>query len=1027
MDGAALVGREHELAVLDEAIERATRGERAVVMLVGEPGIGKTRLLDEVARRVAAVGGRAAWGRTSELGLTEAYWPWLQIVRALATVDDVLPQLAQVDIHADASARLARFEDVVAFLARRAASASPLALLLDDAHAADPSSLQLLEHLVTRLDGLRIVVAIASRDGDATPASATMLARIQRGARRLLLGRLGRDEVATLVGGRGDAARVWELSEGNPLFVEELVAAAVEGTSQLPRLSSVRAVIADRIARLPAATANVLGAAAVVGRVFRASVAAEIAGVADHEIVARLAPAVRLGMVTTMTADRYRFSHALVAEVIADELEPSERARLHLRAAGILDRRGGDDASAIAHHLLAAGHLAAEAAVAAAERAAALASARLAFEDAAALLERALEALGLSAPGDRRRRVELTCALAEALQHAAQHERAVLLCDEVAPVARDLDVELFARVVLVRGLHYRYAHTDAMLVTLLREAVDQLGVAPDTGTVRALRARALARIAAAEQPAIDPQGPMATAREAIAQAATLGDRDRLDVLWTATSALVEYADPDELVQILDETLRLATALGDRVRVVHTLLRQCFNTLDLVDRNAFDLQLDQLRACTLALNVPRWIRALHLVDSLVASLEGRFADADVAVDAAIAAARGDEQGTWLIELHRALSAPARGLTVTPEQRALLFSYTPARPAFAAWIAALECDVAETREALAQIPASSRADSDFLPLVATAIALAGTLEQAESMYRLVLPRRGRIVVATMAGSTVIDLYDRILLVLATATQRWDAVDGHAADALAVARRLRSPVWAAWIEADWADALAARMRAGDDGRCDALRASAITTAERLDMPTLTVRGHARIPAPLAPDAASGTIDDVGLAIVHVGELWVVRGFGEQVHVKGSRGIEMLARLVDEPGREHHVLELAGATDAVDGGDAGEVLDPTARDAYRERLHELTAIRDEAEAWGDRGRAERAAEELEALTAELSRAVGIGGRARRVGVASERARSNVQRRLNHALQQIRAGSRRIGEHLAASVKTGTYCCYRP
>ncbi|MDQ3297151.1 MAG: AAA family ATPase, partial [Myxococcota bacterium] len=801
MDGAALVGRERELGVLDEAIDRATRGERAVVMLVGEPGIGKTRLLDEVARRVATIGGRAAWGRTSELGLTAAYWPWLQILRALATTDDVAPQLAHVDSGADAGARLARFEDVVAFLARRAA-AGLLALLLDDAHAADPSSLQLLEHLVGRVDGLRIVVAIATRDGDAPPANAAMLARIQRGARRLPLPRLGRDEVTTLVGERGDAARVWELSEGNPLFVEELVAAAVEGTSQLPRLSSVRAVIADRIARLPTATANVLGAAAVVGRGFRASVAAEIAGVPDHEIVARLAPAVRIGMVTPMTADQYRFSHALVAEVLADELEPSERARLHLRAAGILDRRAGDDASAIAHHLLAAGHLAAEAAVAAAERAAIVASAQLAFEDAAALLERALEALGLSAPGDRRRRVELACALAEALQHASQHERAVALCDEIAAVARDLDAELFTRVVLVRGLHYRYAYTDATLVALLREAVDRLGIAVDTGTVRALRARALARIAAAEQPAVDPQGPIATAREAIALSATLDDRDRLDVLWTATSALVEYAEPAELVPILDETMRLANVLGDRVRIVHSLLRQCFNTLDLVDRNAFDLQLDQLRTRVLALNVPRWIRALHLVDSLVASLEGRFADADAAIDAAIVAARGDEQGTWLIELHRVLSAPARGLSVTPEQRALLFAYTPARPAFAAWLAVLDRDVAETRDALAQIPPDSRATSDFLPLVAIAVAFAGTGEQAETMYQRLLPRRGRILVATMAGSTVMDLCDRILLVLATATQRWDDVDGHAADALAAARRLRSPVWAAWVEADWAD---------------------------------------------------------------------------------------------------------------------------------------------------------------------------------------------------------------------------------
>jgi hypothetical protein len=132
-------------------------------------------------------------------------------------------------------------------------------------------------------------------------------------------------------------------------------------------------------------------------------------------------------------------------------------------------------------------------------------------------------------------------------------------------------------------------------------------------------------------------------------------------------------------------------------------------------------------------------------------------------------------------------------------------------------------------------------------------------------------------------------------------------------------------------------------------------------------------------------------------------------------------------------HALELSGAFDSdghdarVDGGDAGPALDARARQQYRERLAALALERDEAEAHADLGRLARASAEIEALEAELERAFGLGGRERKVGAASERARSNVQRRISHALEQIRAASPRLGEHLAASLRTGTHCCYAP
>nr|MBA3455629.1 AAA family ATPase [Deltaproteobacteria bacterium] len=622
MDGRALVGRHRELGTLDEALRRGTAGERAIVMLTGEPGIGKTRLLEELAARSVAAGGVAVWGRTWEVGLTPAYWPWIQILGALETPDERAPSLDQLDDRADASARLARFEHVASFLRRRA-STQLVTLLLDDVHASDPSSLQLLEYCVRAVSGARIVIGISARDGDASKDVVTALGRIQRGSHRLPLAPLDCEAVSMLVGSRVDPAassRVWELSEGNPLFVEELLASlATDGNIRLPQVSSVRSVIRDRVARLPETTGTVLAAAAVVGREARGAVVADMLGLTAADLVTRITPAMRLGMVAAVSADGYRFSHALVAEALADELDPSERARLHLRAAQALERRGGGEASAVAHHLLAAGHLAAEAAVGAAERAAAEAVTQLAFEDAASMLERALAALQLAAPDDRRRRAVLLAAWAEALQHAGQHARASEVCDEAAAIARSIgDGPLLARIALVRGVEWRFGYSNPVLIGALEEAAALVGDAPGP-----LRARLLARLAAAQQPADDPTQPVARARHAIALAQQLVGRERLDVIHIAMSAMIDYVTPDELEPILLEALALATAAGDRMTTVHTLARLCFVALNRCDRAGFVSRLEDLRARSKALGLARWLGTVELMDSLLAVIDGRF--------------------------------------------------------------------------------------------------------------------------------------------------------------------------------------------------------------------------------------------------------------------------------------------------------------------------------------------------------------------------------------------------------------------
>jgi len=139
------------------------------------------------------------------------------------------------------------------------------------------------------------------------------------------------------------------------------------------------------------------------------------------------------------------------------------------------------------------------------------------------------------------------------------------------------------------------------------------------------------------------------------------------------------------------------------------------------------------------------------------------------------------------------------------------------------------------------------------------------------------------------------------------------------------------------------------------------------------------------------------------------------------------MLALLVGSPGRELHALELAGGGAPHVRESTGPALDQSARLAYRARIRELEAEIEEAQSCNQPGRAERARSELELVAAELSRAVGLGGRDRRSGSAAERARVNAQRRLTDAIRRIDRACPALGRHLEGAIHTGTFCCYDP
>ena len=223
-----------------------------------------------------------------------------------------------------------------------------------------------------------------------------------------------------------------------------------------------------------------------------------------------------------------------------------------------------------------------------------------------------------------------------------------------------------------------------------------------------------------------------------------------------------------------------------------------------------------------------------------------------------------------------------------------------------------------------------------------------------------------------------------------------------------------------------------------------SSVLSPQSLSSPDLRrqTRDESRL---LTPEAGHQTPDAV---FRPEGEYWTVSFAGTTCRLKDVRGLHYIAYLLQHPHKEFHVItlisehrvpsgEVAGAYSVQDPqlspdhsegfSDAGEVLDPQARAAYKQRLSELREELAEAQEFHDLGRSERLTGEIDFLTQELARAVGLGGRARRMGSPAERARVNITRAIKIALRKIDERHAMLGQHLAATIKTGTYCSYAP
>lgn len=447
----AVVGRRRELARMEAVLEAAQAGRGRAVLISGEPGIGKSRLAEELAVMASARGFATATGGAAEGAATPAYWPWISVLPRLVDqvgVDDLAgalgpgsSQLVQVvpvlgGLAGEAggsaldpdSARQRLFEAVGALL-RHLAERRPLLIVLEDLQWADVPTLQLAGHLAPVLADTPVVLAVTYRPGEVSSEHAlseavAALARYQV-ATHLELEGLEPEEVGQLLArftgtqaGPELVSTVQGRTDGNPFFVTELARLLAADAHLTPEAAvtgvpaGVRDVVGRRLSRLPAETNALLSTAAIVGREFELAVVAAAFKFDVDRTLDLVEAAVAGGLVTEDPehVGTFRFSHDLVRETILDGLTATRRAILHGNVAEAIEATYGDSSPPLelAYHLAeAAPAIGPRRALPHLLRAAELAESRLAHEQAEELLLKARDLASRLPSGEDRDRQEL--------------------------------------------------------------------------------------------------------------------------------------------------------------------------------------------------------------------------------------------------------------------------------------------------------------------------------------------------------------------------------------------------------------------------------------------------------------------------------------------------------------------------------------------------------------------------------------------------------------------------------------------
>ena len=884
-----------------QAWDAALGDDRRLVLLAGEPGIGKSRLAAEFARAAHADGAVVLYGRFDETG-PGAYQPVLEMLRGwsggaaltgpaqrlgprAADLAALLPEFgapagptAVPATALEAGTERRRLFDALAALLAELAAGAPLLLVFDDLHWADSPTLQLLRHLVRAPQPRRTMFLGTYRDaelGDRHPLP-ELIASLRREdiLTHVALDGLEPGEVAALMEAHGAGAASPDLvsalhgeTEGNPFFVEEVMRhlrdrpGGLEGAVDLEEAGvpdGVREVTSRRIRRLPSSAREAVEVASVIGREFDFGLLEALGPLSGDDLVAALDEAVRARVLREVDGrvGRYAFAHALVRATLYDGLSALRRARLHSRVGETILARHQDDLDPWLPQL--ARHFARAAAVEGPARAIdfALAAGRradrlLAWEEAADHYRGAMRARQATSGRDRTAG-ELLLALG-ASEERAGLEQARATFAEAAALARELaDPVLLARAALgVAGPWSTLGREDPDVVAVLEEALRGLGEEDSP-----LRARLLARLSLELYYAGQPERRMLLSEASVRIARRIGDPATLAAALDARHyVLWRPENVEERLEVAGELRRIAADIGDLELELEGAGWTVVDLLELGDVAGADVQIEAAAALAAVVHRPLYLWWTSLFRCARAQLSGDFETAErLAGETLAIGQRGHAENAlhyYAMAMFNIRREQGR-LGEVEDAVARFIEMYPAIPAWRCCQALMHVELGRPEEAREAFESVAAAGFDALPrdanwliavtLLAEVCGALGDADRAGELLALLAPHGGRNVLVGRAASCN-GSASRLLGILATVLGQWEEAERWFAEALEMHVRMGARPWLARTELAWAEMLLARGEPGDEVAARQRLAEAIVLADALGMVAVAERARALV----------------------------------------------------------------------------------------------------------------------------------------------------------------------------------------